>query len=71
VGGAGLVALPPEEGAGLVVPVPPVGLAGAPGSEGMVRFGFCASGMTRGPFCPHANSEPAQITRINGANFMF
>jgi hypothetical protein len=38
-GGAGLVA-PPPEGAGLALP----------GSVGMVRLCFCASGMTKGPF---------------------
>jgi hypothetical protein len=48
-GGAGLVALP-SAGAGVAAPLPLAGLAGAPGSVGIVRLCFCASGMTNGPF---------------------
>jgi hypothetical protein len=60
-GGVVLVALP-SAGAGL---------AGLPGSEGIVRLGFCASGITNGPFWPQARSAPAHITTINCEIFMW
>jgi hypothetical protein len=57
-------------GVGLVAPPPDGGGFGLPGSAGMERFFFCASGMTKGPFWPQARSAPAQTITINCENFM-
>jgi len=48
-GGAGLDE-PLTGGAGAAAPLPLAGFAGEPGSVGIVRLCFCASGITRGPF---------------------